>query len=198
MVVRVETCTSSMAIQAWSARFCHATGVKRLYTARGGSRRRSLSQPAGGQAARRHFADTIERPVPLDRLRRYLPVDDIRTLELAYPSQQVPTWGITPGKNDVNVSTWQQIEPGDVALFVGGGQVFASGLITFKAANAELVLPEGGAAAPPSEMVGLLRVWSGRRRCRRRCRCCQRWPGSQHSALVVEPCCPPAGPPARR
>jgi hypothetical protein len=32
----------------------------------------------------------------------------------------------------VNVSTWQQIEPGDVALFVGGGQVFASGLITFK------------------------------------------------------------------
>jgi hypothetical protein len=97
-----------------------------------------LVQPAGGQAARRHFADTIEGSVPLDRLRRYLPVDDIRGLELLYPSKQVPTWGITPGKNDVNVSTWEQIEPGDVALFVGGGQVFASGRITYKAADAGL------------------------------------------------------------
>ena len=97
-----------------------------------------LVQPAGGQAARRHFADTIERPVPLDRLRRFLTADDIRSLERGHPEQQVPTWGITPGKGDVNVSTWQQIEPGDVALFVGGGQVFASGLITFKTTNAEL------------------------------------------------------------
>jgi hypothetical protein len=55
-----------------------------------------------------------------------------------YPLEQVPTWGITPGKSEVNVSTWEQIEPGDVALFVGGGQVFASGLITFKTTNVEL------------------------------------------------------------
>ena len=99
---------------------------------------KALIQPAGGQAARRHFANTIERPVPLESLRRFVSADDVSGLERIYPEQQVPTWGITPGKGGVNVSTWQQIDAGDVALFVGGGQVFASGLITFKTTNAEL------------------------------------------------------------
>lgn len=99
---------------------------------------KALIQPAGGQAARRHFTHTIERPVPLEQLRSYLSADDFAALEHIYPVEQVPTWGITPGKGDVNVSTWEQIEPGDVALFVGGGQVFASGLITFKTTNVEL------------------------------------------------------------
>lgn len=94
-----------------------------------------LVQPAGGQAARRHFADTIERPVPVSRLRRYLSGDEVGGLAVR---RQIATWGITPGKNDVNVSTWQQIEAGDVAVFVGGGQVFASGLIAAKTVNVEL------------------------------------------------------------
>jgi KAP family P-loop domain len=99
---------------------------------------KALIQPAGGQAARRHFANTIERPVPLEDLRQSLSANDVAELERIYPEEQVPTWGITPGKGDVNVSTWQQVEPGDVSLFVGGGQVFASGLITFKTTSVEL------------------------------------------------------------
>jgi hypothetical protein len=104
----------------------------------GGIVPKALIQPAGGQAARRHFANTIEQPVPLESLRRFLSADDVAGLERIYPEQQAPTWGITPGKGNVNVSTWQQIDAGDVALFVGGGQVFASGLITLKTTNAEL------------------------------------------------------------
>jgi hypothetical protein len=99
---------------------------------------KALIQPAGGQAARRHFANTIEQPVPLESLRRFLSAEDVAGLERISPEEQVPTWGITPGKGHVNVSTWQQIDAGDVALFVGGGQVFASGLISFKAINTEL------------------------------------------------------------
>lgn len=77
---------------------------------------KALIQPAGGQAARRHFTHTIERPVALEQLRSYLSAEDSAALERMYPLEQVPTWGITPGKSEVNVSTWEQIEPGSRCL----------------------------------------------------------------------------------
>jgi hypothetical protein len=38
-----------------------------------------------------------------------------------YPLEQVPTWGITPGKSEVNVSTWEQIEPGTSRCLLAAG-----------------------------------------------------------------------------
>ena len=82
---------------------------------------KALIQPAGGQAARRHFAKTIERPVALEQLRPFLSVEDVAVLERAHPAQQVPTWGIT-GRGNVNVSTWRQIEPGDGRCLLAAGR----------------------------------------------------------------------------
>jgi hypothetical protein len=57
---------------------------------------RVVLQPAGGRESRKHFADTIQRPVPFDRLRRFLPELEMAALRDGYEGESVPAWGITP------------------------------------------------------------------------------------------------------
>ncbi|MGD0032533.1 HNH endonuclease [Paenibacillus illinoisensis] len=91
-----------------------------------------ILQPSGSVEAREHYEDTIKRPVPIQALSEYLPAETIDQLKDFYPDGLVPTWGVTPGKNNVNVPKWGKIQTGDVTLFSANGHIFASGVVVMK------------------------------------------------------------------
>jgi hypothetical protein len=97
-----------------------------------------ILQPAGDPHARQHYADTIESPVSMQRLARFLMSDDIATLRAAHGERAVPTWGVTPGGREVNRHKWQRISPGDIALMARDRQIFVSGVVTHKAHSQSL------------------------------------------------------------
>jgi hypothetical protein len=85
-----------------------------------------------------HYADSIESPVPMDRLARFLEPGDVVRLREIYADRPVPTWGVTPGGRGTNVRKWQRIVPGDVVLMARAGQLIASGTVTHTAHNRAL------------------------------------------------------------
>lgn len=91
-----------------------------------------ILQPSGNKDAREHYENTIQQPVPIDVLGEYLSDHELDQLRIFYPNGQVPTWGVTPGKNNVNQGKWKKIQVGDVTLFSANGHIFASGVVTFK------------------------------------------------------------------
>jgi hypothetical protein len=97
-----------------------------------------ILQPAGDPYARAHYADTIATPVPLERLGRHLGTEDLAAIRRLYGTRPVPTWGVTPGGNDVNRNKWERIGPGDIALMVRDGEVFVSARVTYKTHNEPL------------------------------------------------------------
>lgn len=92
-------------------------------------------QPSGNPVAREHYAETIDSPVPLD-LHEDL-IDPVLMTELRerFPSGLVPMWGVTPGKNDVNVPKYSKALAGDVVLFAADGRIFGCGTIAAKFHN---------------------------------------------------------------
>jgi hypothetical protein len=99
-----------------------------------------ILQPAGDPYARQHYADTIERPVPQDRLRRFLSPAEMGAIEELYGGRAVPTWGVTPGEGEVNRKKWERIDRDDVALVARSGEIFASARVTLRTRNRELAL----------------------------------------------------------
>ena len=93
-----------------------------------------ILQPAGGSEARIHYRDTIDQPVSIDRLRRHLSDSAMATLGLGPDVRGVPTWGVKPSQRRL----WERIGPGDVVLFTGDGNVFASATILGKIHSAGL------------------------------------------------------------
>ena len=93
-----------------------------------------ILQPAGGPEARIHYRDTIDQPVSIDRLRRHLSDSAMATLGLGPDVRGVPTWGVKPSQRRL----WERIGPGDVVLFTGDGNVFASATILGKIHSAGL------------------------------------------------------------
>src|SRR5687768_7526759 len=85
-----------------------------------------------------HYADSIESPVPMDRLARFLEPGDVARLREIYADRPVPTWGVTPGGRGANLRKWQRMVPGDVVLMARAGQLIASGTVTHTAHNREL------------------------------------------------------------
>ena len=77
----------------------------------------------------KHYEDTIEKRVSLERLWPYLPPEDGAGLSQVYPSATAPTWGAVPS----NESRWRKINPGDIVLFCGDKKVFASAIVRYKA-----------------------------------------------------------------
>lgn len=94
-----------------------------------------IIQPAGNQGARDHYADTILHPVPLETIEQYVDAETIKQLKQIYKSGEIPTWGFTPGGNNVNVGKWNKVLPGDVVLFLKKKEVFASATVSLKAHN---------------------------------------------------------------
>jgi hypothetical protein len=97
-----------------------------------------IMQPAGNQGSRAHYRDTIEKPVAFDRIAKHVDNETLEQLRKVYGDGAVPTWGATPGANNVNESKWNRIEPGDIALFLQDGRAFASATVSLKTRNAGL------------------------------------------------------------
>lgn len=77
---------------------------------------RIILQPASGPAPRRHYADTVEKPLMIANLN---PLPDRDTLLRKHPDGTVRAWGATPGP--YNRSAWEQMGEGDIILFYREG-----------------------------------------------------------------------------
>ena len=99
-----------------------------------------LLQPAGDINAREHYVDTIENPVSIDRIGNFVKGNELNVLNDLYTDGKVYVWGVTPGTNGININKWNRIESGDTCLFSRGGEIFASGVVTFKLQNKNLAI----------------------------------------------------------
>ena len=97
-----------------------------------------ILQPTGPAQATIHYADTIERTMPLSQLEEHLGPREMAEIREIYGERPVPTWGVTPGKNNVDRTQWRRIEPGDRVLFARLGGIFATGEVTEKTHNPSL------------------------------------------------------------
>lgn len=107
-----------------------------------------ILQPSGAKKSEFNYNSTMRNPTDLSLIKDYVPEEIIEKLEIIYPHGKVPTWGVTPGKSDVNARKWARIKPGDVALFSGKKQIFASATVTLKHHNRELALRLWGEKTP--------------------------------------------------
>jgi hypothetical protein len=93
--------------------------------------------PAGSEAARVNYQNTIEKTVLLERIRGL--VDEEVTTQLAQVAEEgFSVWGLLPGEDDRNALRWNKIESGAVALFGGEGRVKSVGNIVLKAQAPQL------------------------------------------------------------
>ncbi len=100
-----------------------------------------ILQPSGNPIGRENFNNTITRQVDLNKVLSYIDNDDHKAyLKEIYIDGLVPVWGVTPGKNNVNVSKWDKIDSGDITLFSGNKKIFASGVVTYKFRARELAI----------------------------------------------------------
>ena len=63
-------------------------------------------QPCASSAAREHFINTVQRPVPIARILPYLSAKD-RALVTATFSSPVAVWGVTAAANGTNATAWE-------------------------------------------------------------------------------------------
>lgn len=99
--------------------------------------RRVVLQPAGSGPAREHYRDTVDTLVDLhdhvDLLGGHLV-----PLTKLYPDGRAAMWGATPGKNNHNVTPYNNITAGDYVFFAGHKRLFAGATITHTFRNADL------------------------------------------------------------
>ena len=74
---------------------------------------RIVLQPAGGTEAKKHFADTIIKPVSLNTIHGYVSDERYKELVEIYPDGSAPTWGVVPGVGGVNIGKWDKMKSGD-------------------------------------------------------------------------------------
>lgn len=113
---------------------------KSISTTLKGKMNQIILQPAGDSDANIHFIDTIKNPVEVSRIAKFVSVDVLQKLKDQHKDGKVATWGVTPGKNDVNRKKWERVLPGDIALFSRSGKIFASATVAFTIHNKELAL----------------------------------------------------------
>lgn len=106
--------------------------------AEGRDEARILIQPAAGSAAREHYRETIESPVPLERVTPFLSEGEREQLEALYPTGSAYVWGLTPGRGGRGKSKWEEISSGDVALFSWDNKFRTCARVTTKMHNPEL------------------------------------------------------------
>lgn len=97
-------------------------------------------QPAANKVAQEHYKDTVLNHVSLDRLKVGFQGKQLQDLERLYPDGHAPVWGVTPTSSGSKETQWEKIEYGDIVLFTGGGEIFASSSITLKTRSPELAI----------------------------------------------------------
>lgn len=99
---------------------------------------RVILQPTGNKDAREHYVDTLIRPVDILRIKPFVTEDQFERIKKLYPNGLVPTWGVTPGVNNVNAKKWNRIEPADVTFFSAKRVLYSYGFVTYKIHNVPL------------------------------------------------------------
>jgi hypothetical protein len=94
-------------------------------------------QPCGDSEAQRHYVDTIENPVPREKILPFLSSSQRADFEAAC-GNHVAVWGVTPGKLGQNRKKWLKLEPGDIALLYRAKRIFSLGHIVLTLHNEEL------------------------------------------------------------
>ncbi len=97
-----------------------------------------ILQPAGDGDARKHYVDTIENLVPLEKIQSFVPEETFSQLQSLFPKGFIPVWGVTPGKGEGNKKKWERVERGDIALFSRDKAIVASASVVLTIHNKEL------------------------------------------------------------
>ena len=95
-----------------------------------------ILQPCGSKDAKQHYIDTIDTPVALSSIKKYITSSDYDNLSLIYPSGGCFIWGVTPTKT--NFKKWNRIKRGDVAIFSSDGRIFSTSITTYKLHSKDL------------------------------------------------------------
>lgn len=91
---------------------------------------RVVIQPAGNKDSRKHFVDTIENQVDLQK-HKYLLGVHYEPLKKVSKDGKVALWGVTPGKNGSNESKYRKISIGDLVFFTRDNKVFCTAEISY-------------------------------------------------------------------
>lgn len=94
-------------------------------------------QPCGDSDAVEHFIDTIENPVPLERILPFLPAVEGERLRAAF-GNNVAVWGVTPGKDGGNAKKWARMQLGDIAMLYRDKRFFFKGEVAYKVHSPDL------------------------------------------------------------
>lgn len=88
--------------------------------------------PSSNKGSRKHFVDTISKPVPTKLIKSFVGNTSI-TKPLTEKSY--PCWGVTNGGKNKNKNYWLQMQEDDIALFYKNKKFFTSGLVLTKFHN---------------------------------------------------------------
>ena len=77
-----------------------------------------ILQPAGANSEN-HFRDSIEKPIPLDRIKNYLDENERSKFSSISGINAYPTWGLQKGEDNGNIKRWDSIREGDYVIFTG-------------------------------------------------------------------------------
>ena len=97
-----------------------------------------ILQPTGNKDAREHYNDTIENPVRIERIKKYVDTTIYENILELYPDGNIYIWGVTNGANDANKHKWEKIKKGDVTLFSQDGMIFRTAITTMAFHNKSL------------------------------------------------------------
>jgi len=95
-----------------------------------------ILQPTGNPYARKHYNDTIKTPVNLEKISKYLSIEDHDTLKKIYPDNKCYIWGVTP--KSPNITQWNKISDHDIALFARNNMIFSYGTSCYKMISHDL------------------------------------------------------------
>ena len=95
-----------------------------------------ILQPAGNPDANEHYNDTIKTPVNLEKISKYLSIEDHDTLKKIYPDNKYYIWGVTPKSS--NITQWNKISDNDIALFARNNMIFSYGTSCYKMISHDL------------------------------------------------------------
>ena len=77
-----------------------------------------ILQPAGANSEN-HFRDSIQKPIPLDRIKNYLDENERSKFSSISGINAYPTWGLQKGEDNGNIKWWDSINEGDYVIFTG-------------------------------------------------------------------------------
>lgn len=107
-------------------------------------------QPSASAESRKHFRDTVETPVEIDLVERFLPATTVERLRRAHPTGEAQFWGVRPGERSQQVPKWSRLRPGDYVAFAAGRRLFAGAVLTGVFRSGTLARHLWGSATTPN------------------------------------------------